>query len=61
MDKYNYAASIDPNVADEAKDKVSRYRASYPMKDEGFMRGVKAGATETVGCWIGEKVKVRYQ
>ena len=61
VDKYGYAASIDPDAAEEGREKVSRYRSSFPLQDEGFMRGVKAGTTETVGCWIGEQVKVRYQ
>ncbi len=61
VDKYSYAKSIDPEVADEADNKIGRYRSSYPMKDEGFMRGVKAGQSQTVGCWIGETVKVRFQ
>jgi len=60
MDKYSYAKSIDPSVASEADDRLSRYRASLPAEEEGFMRSVKAGDSATVGCWIGETVKVRY-
>ena len=60
MDKYIQAKSIDSEVAEEANDKLSRYRASMPSQDEGFMRGLKEGQTVDVGCWIGEKVKVRY-
>lgn len=60
MDKYSYAKSIDPSVADEANSRLSKYRASMPEQSEGFMRGVKKGDTATVGCWIGEKVKVRF-
>lgn len=61
IEKYNYAASIDPAIADEAKGKASKYRSSLPEKQEGFMRGVKSGDSQTVGCWIGESVKVRFQ
>jgi hypothetical protein len=61
IDKYNYAKSIDPTVAEEAGKKASKYRSSLPDSNEGFMRGVKKGDTEKVGCWIGENVKVRYQ
>lgn len=61
VDKYNYAASIDPNVADSAKGKASKYRSSFPEQADGFMRGVKAGAKEKVGCWIGETVTVRFK
>ena len=60
MDKYGYAKSIDPEVAEEASSKLSKYYGSMPAQDEGFMRGVKAGQTVKVGCWIGESVKVRF-
>lgn len=61
MDKYSYAKSIDPSVADEVNGRLSKYRASMPEQTEGFMRGIKKGDSATVGCWIGEKVKVRYK
>ena len=60
MDKYNYAKSIDAEQADEANSRLSKYRASMPDKNEGFMRGVKQGQSAKVGCWIGETVKVRF-
>jgi len=60
IDKYAYAKSVDPSVSDEANSRISRYTSSLPAQDEGFMRGVKAGQTVSVGCWIGESVKVRY-
>lgn len=60
IDKYAYARSIDPDVAEEANEKISLYNSSIPTKDDVFMRG-KEGATERVGCWIGETVRVRYQ
>ena len=61
LDKYAYAKSIDPEVAEEANKKMGIYRGSMPAQDEGFMRGIKAGQTVTVACWIGETVKVRYK
>lgn len=61
IDKYNYAKSIDPEVANEASERVRKYNASLPDKTEGHMRSVKAGAKETVGCWIGETVTVRFK
>ncbi len=60
MDKYGYAKSIDSEVAEEASSKLSKYYSSMPEKQEGFMRGVKAGQSVQVGCWIGESVKVRF-
>ncbi len=61
MSKYNKAKSVDPSLADEASTKISRYRSSLPDQNEGFMRGVKAGDKEKVGCWIGETVTVKYK
>ena len=60
MDKYNYAKSIDPEQAEDANSRLSKYRASMPDKNDGFMRSVKAGQSAKVGCWIGETVKVRF-
>jgi hypothetical protein len=60
MDKYGYAKSIDSEVAEEASTKLSKYYSSMPAQEEGFMRGVKAGQSVKVGCWIGETVKIRF-
>lgn len=60
MDKYRYAKSVDASVADDANSRLSKYRASMPSKEDGFSRGLKEGSTQTVGCWIGEKVKIQY-
>lgn len=61
IDKYNYAKSIDASVADEANQRLSSYYGSLPDKSEGFMRGVSEGSTATVGCWIGETVRLRFK
>ncbi len=61
IDKYNYAKSIDPEVASEASERVRKYNASLPDKSEGHMRSVKKGAKEKVGCWIGETVSIRFR
>jgi len=61
MAKYAKAKSVDPSMADEASTKISKYRSSLPDKNEGFMRGVKAGDREKVGCWIGESVTVKFK
>jgi len=61
MDKYRYAKSIDPSVADDANSRLGKYAASMPSLEDGFQRGIKEGETVSVGCWIGESVKVRYK
>lgn len=61
IDKYRYAKTVDPSMADEMNKRIGKYQASLPDKNEGFMRGVKAGDSQKVGCWIGESVKVKYK
>ncbi len=60
-DKYAYARSIDPGVSSEANKKIGRYAKLRPDKSEGFMRKIKEGSKQKVGCWIGETVTVRYK
>ena len=61
IEKYAYAKSIDSSVAEDANKRIGQYAAARPDKQEGFMRGVKAGQTAKVPCWIGETVKVRFK
>ena len=61
ISKYQYAKSIDPEVSSDASSRISKYSASLPEKEEGFMRGVKNGQKAKVGCWIGETVTVRFK
>ena len=60
MDKYRYAKSVDKSVAKDANSRLSKYKASMPSREDGFQRGIKEGSTQSVGCWIGENVKVKY-
>lgn len=61
IEKYAYAKSIDPGVAEDANKRIGQYSGAKPEKQEGFMRGVKEGQSVKVGCWIGETVKVRFK
>ncbi len=61
IDKYRHAKSIDPSVADDANSRISNYSRAKPAIDVGFQRNIKEGQSVTVGCWIGETVKVRYK
>lgn len=56
-DKYARAASVDPSCANEANEKRAKLR--FPSKDELFKRGLSAGASYHVGCWIQENTTVR--
>ncbi len=59
VDKFIKAKSIDSEVAAEADNLISTYRAHFPAKDEIFFQGYEIGKTYTVGGWIGEKTTVR--
>lgn len=60
MDKYGKAKSVDPSMSEEASKKLGLYSSALPQKQEGFMRGVKAGQVVNCGCGIGESVSVRF-
>jgi hypothetical protein len=60
IDKYAYAKSIDPSIADKAQSRINKLYGSLPDKNDGFMRGHKEGEILSVDCWIGEKVQLRY-
>ena len=59
--QYQYAKAVDSTIASEANKKISNYKDFIPSLEDGFQRGIKEGKTLKVNCWIGEKVKVRYQ
>jgi tetratricopeptide (TPR) repeat protein len=59
IDKYEYAMSIDPSVADKAQKRISTYKSFAPDKTLTFTYGKLDAGTVDVGCWINEKAKVR--
>jgi len=61
MDKYAYARSIDPEVTEEANKLIANFRDAMPEKQEGFMRQISEGDAQSVGCGIGETVRVRFR
>ena len=60
IDKYNYAKSIDGEVASDANRRIANYRSSMPIKSEAFSRSLEEGARLQVGCGIGETVTLRF-
>jgi len=57
-DKYTKAASIDPSVADQAREK--RTKLKFPSAQDKFQRGFTTEGVEyRVGCWIQETTTVR--
>lgn len=59
IDKWAYAKSIDSSVSSEADKLISTYRKYMPSIEDIFSRGLKEGASFTVGCWIQESTTVR--
>lgn len=59
-DKYSYAKSIDPSVADVASKKAGTASSYFPEKKECFFINVHEGDAVTVGGWIGESTKARF-
>ncbi len=60
IDKYNYAKSIDGEVAGDANRRIGNYRGSMPIRSEAFSRSMKEGDRVSVGCGIGETVTLRF-
>ena len=56
-DKYTRAAAVDPSVANDANAK--RAKLTFPSKQDIFVRGLEAGGTYQVGCWIQESATIR--
>src|SRR5690606_14219330 len=51
------AGQVDPSIASNASQAAAAYRGRAPEKAEIFSEGM-AGKTISVGCWIGENVRV---
>lgn len=58
IDKFEQAKR-DPAVAAEAKQFIRTYKQYMPSKEDIFLRGIKAGSSFKVACWIQENTKVR--
>lgn len=56
-DKYSRALAVDPSVEQVVREK--RSKLSFPSEQDKFVRGLKAGNTYRVGCWINETTTVR--
>jgi len=53
----NKAARVDPSVKSNANKAAASYKATAPSKSDIFTKGMQ-GKTISIGCWIGESVKV---
>lgn len=59
LNMYRKAKSVDPNMAGDASDRISKYRASIPRKEDVFMRGKKKGDRVSVPC-VGGSVSLEF-
>ena len=60
VDQFNKAKAVDPSVAEKANALILAYSRYYPNKEEAFFENVHEGNTFTVGCWINETTKARF-
>ena len=51
------AGRVDPSLASNANQAAAAYRGRAPQKQDIFSEGM-AGKTISIGCWIGESVRV---
>ncbi len=58
-DKYKKAASADPTLAEEARDRLDEIAAHYPDKEDNFFLDLKEGDPYRVGGCINESTTVR--
>lgn len=59
IDKWQYAKSIDLEVADEANRLISMYSKYLPSNEEVHQRNLEKGQSYKVKCWIQETTTVR--
>jgi len=55
-----YARSIDPEVSAKASKLINAYSQAVPDKGVAFQLGYKEGDVVNIGCWINEKVTVKF-
>jgi tetratricopeptide (TPR) repeat protein len=56
----NRAASVQPDLSARAESMAATYRKNVPDKSIAFQFNYKEGDSYTVGCWINERVVVRF-
>ncbi|MBN2667921.1 MAG: hypothetical protein JXR60_01725 [Bacteroidales bacterium] len=61
VDKFNYAKSIDGNVAAEANKLIAQYKAYFPGKEDAFAYNITEGSDIKIECWINETTKARFE
>lgn len=52
------AARVDPSISSNASQAAAAYRGRAPQKSDVFQSSRNAGDAITIGCWIGESVRI---
>lgn len=52
------AARVDPSLASNANKSVAAYKGRAPQKSDVFQANRKTGEAISIGCWIGETVRI---
>lgn len=60
VDKCYQAKNADPSITDAANQYINSYSSKFPSQEEGFMRSIMPDQSYTVGGWIGETTKARF-
>lgn len=60
IEKYSEAKAMDPSIASQANERISRYLSARPSYEDGHMLGKTEGQSYSIGCWIGETVTLRF-
>ena len=60
VDKFLQAKVVDPSVTERANALILTYSRYFPNKEEAFFENVHEGNAFTVGCWINETTKARF-
>jgi len=60
VDKLQRARSVDPDNAARYDQTIRTLIQHFPKKEEAFFRGIQEGATISVGGWINETTRARF-
>ena len=60
VDMFLKAKTIDPSVEEKANKLILAYSKYFPNKEEAFFQNVTEGNSYSIGCWINETTKARF-
>ncbi|NOZ47998.1 MAG: hypothetical protein GXO79_14650 [Chlorobi bacterium] len=61
VDKFITAKRVDPSLTEEANKLIATYSKYFPGSEDTFFNGFAEGQNYTVGCWINETTKIRFE